>query len=114
MVRHPVRTLRVIKHRIISGALLLFLGPLGLLIAFTVLRLSKWLLTALWTGVLERVNMIDGTGDVTFLMTKEPVDFFFNFVFWSFVSLILGLISTAILWPIIVYVHRSFRKQREP
>jgi hypothetical protein len=45
---------------------LLFLTPIGLLIAFGALRMSIWIGAAVLTGVLERVNMIDGTGDVTY------------------------------------------------
>ena len=94
------------------GALItmLLIGPIGLLFAVGALGSLGMVLKAVSTGVFERPDFREETGDVRISRTATPEWFWDNVTFYTFVSVVLASIAAAIIWLLTMYLGRRFRK----
>jgi hypothetical protein len=96
-------------RRLVAIVVILFIGPIGLLFTGGALGFSKMVLWALWSGVFERPDFRENTGDVSIWKSSAPDVFWANVVFYSIVSLVCFQFAVATLWPLVIYVRRAFR-----
>jgi small-conductance mechanosensitive channel len=97
-------------RRIVALIAMLLIGPIGVLFAMGALGSLLTVLKAVWTGVLERPDFREETGDVRILRTATPEWFWDNVTFYTFVFVVLALIAVAIIWPLTRCLGRCFRK----
>ena len=99
--------------RTIVGMLFLLVGPFGLFLALFAFGKFISIITAIWTGVFERPNYMDGTGDAIISRAQDPDLFWSNIQFWSFASILAGFFGLIILWSLAVSMKQTRRAPNE-
>jgi hypothetical protein len=69
-------------------------------------------LSALWTGVFERPDFRENTGDVRIFRATDADWFWSNVEFYALASVVFCLIAVAIILPLAIYLKRSLARFR--
>ncbi len=106
----PRRTYHLYLHRSVAVIAMLVFAPIGLFFVWGVFSSLRMVLKEVWTGVIERPNFMDDTGDVTIWRSEQPGDFWIAVRLYTVVAVVLGSIALSIFLPLSTYLRRSFRK----
>ena len=97
-------------RRIVTVITMLLVGSIGLFFALGALGSLGMVLKALWTGVFERADFRENTGDVRIFRVADPDWFWGNVGFYTFVSVVLGFMAGAIICPLAACLRYRFRR----
>ena len=96
-------------RRFMAVIAMLLIGSIGLFFAMKALSFSGMVLSAVWTGVFQRPDFREDTGDVRILRASDPDWFWGNVEFYTFVSVVFLLIAVPIILPLVIYIKHCFR-----
>jgi hypothetical protein len=99
-------------RRLLAVIAILIVGSIGLLLALLALGFLIDVLSALWTGVFERPDYRENTGDVRIVRATDPDWYWSNVQFYTGVSFLLGSTAMPILWLLTLGIREFFRKSK--
>jgi hypothetical protein len=103
----------MLLRRFIAVIVMLPIGALGFIFVTQALYFSGMVLSAVVTGVFERPDFREATGDVRILQTADPDWFSGNVKFYTIVSVGLWLIAAFLVWVLLISVRHGFRTPRQ-
>jgi hypothetical protein len=99
-------------RRLLAVIAILIVGSIGLLLALLALGFLIDVLSALWTGVFERPDYRENTGDVRIVRATDPDWYWSNVQVYACLSFVLGSTAVPILWLLTLGIRECFRKSK--
>src|SRR5262245_48254483 len=97
----PRSTDHLYLRRVVAAIAILLIGPIGLVFAFGAFAQLIRVLDALWTGVFQRPDFREDTGDVIIWRTERPGDFWNQVTFYAVIGAALGSLALVINLPLV-------------